>query len=148
MNSNRIKQMFQVRDLARRLLGGKQADPGPALPLEEHKGKMNEARAFSLINTIIKEENLFYLASRPYIATKYSVEDIDGFDIIIPTEDGKLGIQIKSSYEYLMEFQKKRHNIPAVVVNDHKSDVRLKIELSSALRYAHSQLIKGRVQIA
>ena len=141
MRNTRMEQMLIIRDLAKRLFGREQDLTESALPSKELKGIRNEQRAFELIDLIIREEGLSILTSRPYIAEKYSIEDLDGFDIIIPTEQGKIGIQIKSSYKYLMLFHEKRSNIPAVVVDEYKSDTRLKIELSSALRYAYSQLI-------
>lgn len=147
MKSNRIEQMYKVRDLAKRLFGNKQISAVTDLSEEESKGARNENRAFRLIDQVLKEEEVFALTSRPYISPTYSTEDLDGYDIVIPTDRGKTGIQIKSSEGFAIPFQASWPHIPVVVVNDNKPDARLKIELASALRYAYEQLLKGRVRI-
>ena len=147
MNSNRMKQMYKVRDLAKRLFGNKQISGKIAISQRERKGAENEVRAFRLIDEVLREEAVFALASRPYISPTYSTEDLDGYDIVIPTDRGITGIQIKSSEGFAIPFQASRPHIPVVVVNDSKPDARLKIELASALRYAYKQLLEGRVII-
>jgi hypothetical protein len=147
MKNNRMEQMFKVGDLAKRLIRRGQDLVQPTLTPEERKGIDNEKRAFCLIDAILGEQELFALSSRPYISSTYSTEDLDGFDIVIPTDKGKTGIQIKSSGEEAGLFTVAKPHIPVVVVNCYKSDTRLKIELASALRYAYEQLLKGRVKI-
>lgn len=145
--NNRMEQMYKVRDLAKRLFGSKQIPEKTALSRQEIKGAKNEDRAFRLIDEVLREKEIFALTSRPYISPTYSTEDLDGYDIVIPTARGKTGIQIKSSEEFAIPFQTSRPHIPVVVVNNDKPDARLKIELASALHYAYEQLLKGRVKI-
>jgi hypothetical protein len=147
MSSERMKYMLKVQDIARRLFGGQQTFKKTNFTPEELKGARNEARAFKLIDEILKETGLFALVSRPYISSTYSTEDLDGYDIVIPTERGKIGIQIKSSPKAARVFQRAKPHIPVVVVNWYKSDFQLKTELTIALHSAYDGLTKGRVKI-
>lgn len=147
MNSNRMEQMFKVRDLAKRLFGNKQISKKPTLSWQERKGAQNEGRAFRLIDEVLREKEMFALISRPYISSTYSTKDLDGYDIVIPTEKGETGIQIKSHEYHAALFRAAKPHIPVVVVNNDKPDARLKIELASALHYAYEQLLKGCVKI-
>jgi len=139
--------MYVLRDVAKRLFGNKQISNKPALSRQEQKGAQSEDRAFRLIDEVLREKEMFGLTSRPYISPTYSTEDLDGYDIVIPTEKGKTGIQIKSHEYHGTLFQAAKPHIPVVVVNWDKPDARLKIELASALRYAYDQLLQGRVKI-
>jgi hypothetical protein len=147
MSSERMKYMLKVQDIARRLFGGQQTSKKPEFTREELKGAQNETRAFKLIDDILKETGLFALVSRPYISAAYSTEDLDGYDIVIPTERGKIGIQIKSSPKAARAFKTTKPHIPVVVVNWYKSDFQLKTELKIALHSAYDGLTKGRVKI-
>jgi hypothetical protein len=108
------------------------------------RGEKNEERALRLTEELFLENILpppKKRSRKPYRTEQLSVLDREGYDIMVPTDIGEVGIQIKSSYNDLMEFHRRgKGRIPAVVVNNHKKDEGLKIELASALHFAYQQL--------
>lgn len=113
------------------------------VPTEILVGEENEERALLIIKELAHDGLLPESAQRARICPHYSLADVRGVDILIPTDKGDVGIQIKSSYAYLEKFLQKHPDIPSVVVNPHKTTERLKIELNSAFWHGYHKLLSA-----
>ena len=113
----------------------------PRTSPEDIRGDGNEQRAFRIIEDFVERERFPLNPDRiTHISKHFSSQDMKGYDIIVPTDRGDVGVQIKSSMQEMLKFMKKKPHVPCVVVNDHKPDERLYIELSAAILHEYSRL--------
>lgn len=106
------------------------------------KGIKNEERALMLINTLLDTElsGIKHRCWETHLANPFSIQDNKGYDVIIPTNKGEIGIQIKSSLKSLENFYRKHPSIPCIVVNEYRSDERILIELRAAILHKYRNL--------
>lgn len=105
------------------------------------KGDGNEDRALHITKSFLEKDEIPLNPKREVqITTPFSLSDKRGYDLIVPTDRGDVGIQIKSSRKYQDEFFKKHPDIPCVVVNEYVSDERIYIEIGAAIHYLYSKL--------
>jgi len=140
--------MSKVTDSMYRLIGLLvkiySSPPTPKELVAEERGHKNETRALELTTELFQDGQIdIKITDMPYRTESFSEADSKGYDIIVPTVHGNIGIQIKSSYDDLLQFTehglalKNKREIPAVVVNDYKPDSRLRIELAAAIVRAY-----------
>ena len=110
----------------------------------ERIGRQNEARALRLSRKLFKSDQLPMATGLPFRSEPGSNADLEALDILIPTNIGLVGIQIKSSnmrHDEFVRTHKMGKIIPAIVVNPMKTDDRVLLDLESA--FAAAYRIKG-----
>ncbi len=113
--------------------------------LADVRGRQNEQIALSVAR-ILHIEGVDPIDSEsppPELTAANSSDDMEGIDLWVPTHDGNVGIQIKSSTLYAEEFIKKHPNgkvIPVVIIGEHSNIESIKRDLLSAIKWAHAIL--------
>lgn len=113
--------------------------------LADERGRQNEQIALSVAR-ILHIEGVDPIDSEsppPELTAANSADDMDGIDLWVPTHDGHVGIQIKSSALYAEEFIKNHRNgkvIPVVIIGEHSNVESVKIDLLSAIKWAQTTL--------
>jgi len=108
-------------------------------PPSVKKGRENEKLALMHAKILYKTGRIPHLQwQQPYLTRPYSKLDRRGIDLVVPTDYGDIGIQIKSSWrgkQAFIEYGVKYPNlptIPCVVVNDGMREVDIREDLRRA----------------
>ncbi len=103
----------------------------------EKLGRDNERRALSIASELSQKGLIPHVKGRlPYLTVPKSPEDYAGYDLMIPTDLGEIGLQVKSS-EYgkklFVERFLARDDFPfiaCIVVNRHRSNTKITKQIS------------------
>lgn len=108
---------------------------------KEVRGDTNEFRALEITKKfLVVGEIPLHPIREAHITRHFSFKDTTGQDIVVPTDRGDVGFQVKSSRKFQEKFSVKYPSIPCIVVNEYISDERIYIEISSAIRHLYNQL--------
>ena len=95
------------------------------------KGVKNEQRARRLASHLHTKGLIPHDTSKEvYVTRKWSEMDMSGYDLIIPTDLGDIGLQIKSSFYGKKKFEERQRKksyvrIRCIVVNDKLTDAEI-----------------------
>lgn len=107
------------------------------------RGEKNENRAFDSVGVYVSEARKRKHDSLPWllkIRRALPEENNAGVDLVLVTSKGPIGIQVKSSSRYIEKHRQSYPNIPAVVVEEGKTDEEIAEEI---LQTVYDHFIKG-----
>jgi|GEM_PF-2644356 len=105
-----------------------------------NKGFGNEDFILQLTKEIAAANQIPVKPCAIYRTSTFSKLDIDGVDIVIPTDKGEIPLQVKSSITGARIFQKQRPDILCIAATRTKSRTNLKEELCVGILAKYNEL--------
>ncbi len=112
-------------------------------PFGHKLGESNERYALNIVKQLITLGEI-PAEKDAYLTEHNSDLDQHGFDIMIPTKYGDVGIQIKSSERKAADFRRRHPQIPCIVVPRSPIKAIISDKLKSAILQKYEWLKQGR----